>query len=226
MEHSAPAPASAEVEIRLWDWPVRLVHWAFVLLIPAMWASAEFGQMEVHRLLGYGALFLLLFRLYWGVVGSATARFTSFVRGPAAIARYVRSGITVIGHNPLGALSVVGLLGLLGVQIGLGLFAQDTDGEFAGPLARLVNYETSSTAGDWHELVFNGLLVMIGLHVAAILFYAFGKRDNLVRPMLTGRKRVAAGTVEPAAGSPAHALIGVILSAAITGWMAAGTPPL
>jgi cytochrome b len=221
---TAPDAAPGEVEVRLWDGPVRLVHWGFVLLIPAMWASAEFGQMQAHRAMGYAALFLLLFRLYWGVAGSATARFASFVRGPGAILRYVRSGATVIGHNPLGALSVVALLALLGLQIGLGLIAQDTDGEFAGPLARLVSYETSRSAGDWHEAMFNLLLVLIALHVAAILFYLIVRRDNLVRPMLTGRKRVRTTVEQPQAGSAGHAIAGVVLSAAVTAWIAAGAP--
>ncbi|MCP3729852.1 cytochrome b/b6 domain-containing protein [Sphingomonas sp. MG17] len=217
----APPP---EIEIRLWDWPVRLVHWAFVLLIPAMWASAEFGQLGVHRILGYVLLGLLIFRLYWGVAGSATARFTSFVRGPAAIAGYLRSGAASIGHNPLGAVSVIALLGLLGLQIGLGLFAQDTDGQFAGPLADLVSFETSDAATEWHETMFNVLLALIGLHLAAILFYVFVRRDNLVRPMVTGRKRVAAATEQPATAPATRALIGIVLSAIVTIWIALGAP--
>lgn len=219
-----PEAAGEQVEIKLWDWPVRLIHWSFVLLVPAMWASAEFGQMELHRLLGYGALFLLLFRLYWGVAGSATARFSTFVCGPGAIAAYLKNGVAVIGHNPLGALSVVGMLLLLGTQIGLGLFAQDTDGEFAGPLARLVSYGASSTAGELHEVMFNVLLALIVLHIVAILFYLFVKRDNLVRPMLTGRRRVAIGTAQPALASASVAGIGIAISAAITVWVALGAP--
>jgi cytochrome b len=119
---------------------------------------------------------------------------------------------------------VVALLALLGLQIGLGLIAQDTDGEFAGPLARLVSYETSRSAGDWHEAMFNLLLVLIALHVAAILFYLIVRRDNLVRPMLTGRKRVRTTVEQPQAGSAGHAIAGVVLSAAVTAWIAAGAP--
>lgn len=219
-----PEATAGEVEIRLWDRPVRLIHWSFVLLIPALWASAEFGQMQIHRLLGYGALFLLLFRLYWGVVGSATARFSSFVRGPATILRYVRTGVAAVGHNPLGAISVIALLGVLGLQIGLGLIAQDTDGEFAGPLARLVSYETSRAAGDWHEVVFNVVLALIVLHIAAILFYLLVKRDNLVRAMLTGRRPMPAATMQPAIAPASRAIIGVVLSAAVTLWAASGAP--
>ncbi|MCX8475947.1 MAG: cytochrome b/b6 domain-containing protein [Sphingomonas sp.] len=219
----APANDPEPMDVKLWDLPVRLVHWGFALLLPAMWATAEFGQMPVHRVLGYVALGLLLFRLYWGVAGSSTARFASFVRGPGAVIRYLRAGVPVVGHNPLGALSVIALLGLLGLQIGLGLFAQDSDGLFAGPLAALVGYETSDAATEWHETVFNILLGFVVLHIAAVLFYLVVRRDNLVRPMVTGRKRMAVSEL-PEMGSLARALIGVAGSGTITLWIAAGAP--
>ncbi len=220
---ATPGPP-AQIAVRLWDLPVRIVHWSLVLLIPALWGSAEFGRMDVHRALGYAALSLLLFRLYWGVAGSAPARFASFVRGPMAILAYLRGGVAAIGHNPLGALSVIALLGLLGLQIGLGLFAQDTDGLFTGPLADLVSYETSDAAGEWHEVMFNVLLAVIALHVGAVLFYLFVKRDNLIGPMVTGRKRVAADVVAPQMGSWISLLAGIAISMALTAWIANGAP--
>lgn len=223
MDDPADTPPP-EIEIQLWDWPIRLIHWSFVLLIPAMWASAEFGNLTVHRVLGLILLGLLLFRLYWGVAGSATARFAGFVRGPGAILRYLRSGTSAIGHNPLGALSVIALLGVLGLQIGLGLFAQDTDGMVAGPLAGHVSYETSDAAADWHEVLFNVLLALIGLHLAAILYYLLRRRDNLIGAMVTGRKRVPAATVQPAMAPAARAAIGIVLSVAVTVWIATGAP--
>ncbi len=220
-----PAPPPPAPTVRVWDLPVRIVHWGFVLLIPAMWATAETGRMELHRTLGFVALGMLIFRLYWGFAGSGTARFASFVRGPGAILAYLRGGAKVIGHNPLGALSVVALLGLLSLQIGLGLFAQDSDGLFAGPLAGLVDFETSDAATEWHEALFNILVGLIGLHIAAVLFYLFVRRDNLVGPMVTGRMRIDT-EVSIAPGSRIAALIGVVLSAALTLWIAAGLPPL
>ncbi len=220
----APVP-EAPPSVRVWDLPVRIVHWGFVLLIPAMWATAETGRMELHRTLGYVALGLLIFRIYWGFAGSGTARFAAFVRGPAAILAYVRGGAKVIGHNPLGALSVIALLGLLGLQIGLGLLAQDSDGLFAGPLAGLVDFETSDAATEWHETLFNLLVALIGLHIAAVLFYLIVRRDNLIGPMVSGRKRIDT-EVSIAPGSRIAALIGVVLSAALTLWIAAGLPPL
>jgi cytochrome b len=120
--------------IRLWDLPLRLFHWAVVLLIPAMWATAEGGKMRVHIVLGEVLLFLVAFRIVWGFVGSETARFASFVKGRARCwpicAAAARHGGPVVGHNPLGAFSVLGLIGLLALQVGLGLFATDTDQTF------------------------------------------------------------------------------------------------
>lgn len=171
--------------VRLWDWPVRIVHWSFVALVPGLWLTFRAGNMNLHERLGFVMLGLVLFRIYWGFVGSSTARFASFVKGPVSVATYIRglfgkAGEPVVGHNALGGWSVVVLLSLLAIQVGLGLFAQDTDGIVSGPLTHYVSYDAADTARDWHELVFNILLVFIGLHLAAILFYAVVKRDNLV----------------------------------------------
>lgn len=212
--------------IRLWDWPVRLIHWSFVLLLPALWWTWKKDHMQTHELLGYVALALLLFRLFWGVFGSETARFARFVKGPGAILDYVRGrGAPVVGHNPVGALSVLLLLGLMAVQLVSGLFTQDEDGIESGPLTHLVSYDHADAARGWHSLVFNLLLAAIALHLCAILFYALVKRDNLVGPMLTGRKKWKAAT--PAA--PTHApawriLVGAVLAAGIAWWVSKGAP--
>jgi cytochrome b len=220
------APEPQAIFIRLWDLPLRLVHWGFVLLLPALWGTSQVGMMPVHRVLGYLALALLLFRIYWGFAGSSTARFARFVRGPATIVRYLsaKGREPVVGHNPLGALSVIALLALLGIQIALGLFAQDVDGLFAGPLAHLVEYETSDTARALHQTIFYVLLGFVALHLAAILFYAVVRHDDLVRPMVTGCKRMAQPSEPPTLASLSRAAIGVALSTAITLWIAAGAP--
>jgi cytochrome b len=177
----------------IWDWPVRLVHWSFVLLVPALWASAEFGNINAHRILGLVMLGLVVFRLLWGLIGSETARFSQFVKGPDAVMAYLRGArggpnTPAVGHNPLGALSVLALLGLLATQVSIGLFTQDVDGLESGPLAYLVSYDTADAARGWHELGFNLLLALIAIHLAAIAYYQFAKRENLVRPMITGRR--------------------------------------
>ncbi|MES1262768.1 MAG: cytochrome b/b6 domain-containing protein, partial [Peristeroidobacter soli] len=147
-----PAPVPVASGTRVWDLPTRLTHWLFVIGLGVSWWTAETGRLEWHRWSGYALLALVSFRLYWGFVGSSTARFRNFVRGPRAIAAYLRDGNgTSIGHNPLGALSVLALLGLLLAQIVLGLFAVDVDGIESGPLSLYVSFETGRACAEWHE---------------------------------------------------------------------------
>jgi len=209
--------------VRLWDLPLRLVHWSLVLLLPALWWTWRSDDMGLHERLGYVALGLLLFRIYWGIFGSSTARFAHFVKGPREIAAYLRGGNPAnVGHNPLGALSVLLLLGLMLAEVGLGLFVQDVDGIEAGPLAIYVSYETAEWARGWHALLFDAILAMVALHVAAILFYLLVKHDNLVGPMITGRKSFAREVQPPRLASSANALIGIALSAALVWWVSSG----
>jgi cytochrome b len=175
-------------KVKVWDLPVRLFHWAIVLLVPALWATHEWDMMDTHILLGEIMLGLVLWRLLWGVFGSSTARFAGFVRGPGTVIRYLTGrGTRSFGHNPVGGWSVVAMLLVLVVQVGLGLFATDEDSLYEGPLAHLVSYDTARTLAHRHETVFWALVVLIALHVLAILYYAVVKRDNLVTPMITGR---------------------------------------
>jgi cytochrome b len=183
--------------IRIWDRPVRIFHWLIVLLIPVMWYTAEEDLMEQHRIAGFAMLGLLLFRILWGFVGSSTARFSNFVRGPRGVLLYLRGRAPhTLGHSPLGGYSVLAMLGLLSVQVTLGLFASDEDGFVSGPLARFISYDLSREIAILHEDMFDVLLVLIGLHVAAILYYALVRRRNLITPMLTGSGTAPAG-VEP-----------------------------
>jgi cytochrome b len=192
---------SGAPRVRIWDLPVRLFHWAIVLLVPAMWATHEYDRMDLHILLGQILLGLVLFRLIWGLIGGSTARFAGFVRGPRAVWRYLRGrGGPVFGHNPLGGWSVVAMLVVLLTQIGLGLFASDEDALYEGPLSHLVGYDTARILADRHETFFYILLALIAVHLAAILYYRFVRRDDLITPMVTGRR--AAGE-EGAALAPA-----------------------
>lgn len=181
-----------QYRIKLWDAPTRLFHWSLVALFGVMWYTGETGgdALRLHLLAGYGIAGLLLFRLLWGVVGSDTARFARFVRGPGAIAGYLRGSLPehrIPGHNPLGALMVLALLGLLGFQVASGLFATDVDSFlWDGPLARLIDSELSETVTSWHKTAFNLLLAAVGLHLSAIVFYRLIKRRNLVAAMLSG----------------------------------------
>lgn len=177
------------VSVRLWDWPVRLTHWLLVLLFATSWVTAEQGWLEVHRASGLTMLAFILFRIYWGIFGSDTARFGTFVRGPAEVLRYVRGlALPSAGHNPLGGWSAVALLAALLSQTLLGLFAVDVDGIHSGPLAAYVNFETGRRAAHWHRSVFDILLWLVAVHTIAILAYFFVKRQNLILPMVTGFK--------------------------------------
>lgn len=203
--------------IAIWDLPTRAFHWTIVLLMPALWWTAEEHRLELHYLLGEVTLGLILFRLIWGVSGSSTARFAGFVKGPGGVLAYLRGRHPAgVGHNPLGALSVLTLLLLIATIVGLGLFATDEDGLHPGPLSYLITFDSAMILAERHEQLFNILLGFIGLHVAAILFYLIVRRDNLVGPMVTGGREARAGEA-PMAPAPAwRFLIAAGLAAALT----------
>ena len=180
-------------KVRIWDLPTRLFHWAIVLLVPALWWTHEIDRLDLHILLGEAMLGLVLFRLIWGVIGGSTARFVNFVRGPGAVLAHLRGKAAAgFGHNPIGGWSVVAMLLLLCVQVGIGLFVTDEDGLNSGPLSHLISYESARILAERHETIFYILLAFIALHVVAILYYLVVKRDNLVTPMVTGRRAAPA----------------------------------
>jgi cytochrome b len=181
--------------VKVWDLPTRLFHWTLVALMIAQWLTAEESStMDYHVWGGYAVLALVLFRLIWGFAGSETARFSDFLRGPGAALEYVKAllrGETphYLGHNPLGAWSIVAMLVLLLVQAGTGLFAND-DILIEGPLYAWVSKDTSDWLTTIHKLNFNLLLLVIAVHLSAVLFYLLVKRENLIHPMLSGRKHL------------------------------------
>lgn len=210
----------------VWDLPTRLFHWSVVLLLGFSWWSAENAFEPWHFWSGYALLFLLLFRILWGFFGSSTARFASFVRGPAGVLDYLRTGrAPLAGHSPLGALSVIAMLVALLVQVATGLIQVDADDFVEGPLASLVSFEVAEAAHDLHELNFEILRVLIVLHIAAILFYRLALGRKLVGPMLTGRAELEDG-VEPMTPAPVGRSIAcAVVAAAVTGWVVLGAPP-
>jgi len=217
----------SESDVKIWDAAVRLVHWAIVILFGLSWLSIRQGWMEIHLYSGFAMLALVVFRIIWGFVGSDTARFASFVRGPAAIGRYVRGMARrqpshSLGHNPVGALSVLALLALLAVQTTTGLVSVDTDGINSGPLAHLVSFDTGRTMAWIHGTSFEALKILAGLHVAAVVFYLLYKRENLVAPMVTGRKRVAGSGPRLAAPGLAWVLFALVAGGV---WLLVTYPP-
>lgn len=180
--------------VRVWDLPIRLFHWLLVIAIIGLFTTGKLGGnwMQWHERIGYFVLGLILFRVIWGVVGNYHARFSNFVRGPSSVWMYFRSLIKGespkhVGHNPMGALSVVVFLIVIGVQAVTGLFADD-DIMLRGPYASTVGGKLSSFFTNIHKLNSDVILVLIGVHLAAILFYFFVKKDNLTKPMVTGVK--------------------------------------
>jgi cytochrome b len=205
--------------MRVWDAPTRLFHWAIVLLVAFSWLTQNRGWMEWHMLSGYAMLAMLLFRLAWGFVGSDTARFSRFLRSPVAALRHLsrlhrREPDTEIGHNAAGGWMVLVMLGLLAVQVVTGLGSND-DVMTEGPYAHLVGKERSDWLTHVHHLNFTLIEIVILLHVLAIAAYALLKGHNLVRPMITGKKRMPGATRAPRMASPLLAACLLALSIVI-----------
>jgi cytochrome b len=179
--------------VRVWDLPTRLFHWALVVCVVGLVVTGNVGGnwMVWHGRLGYAVLTLLLFRLVWGFVGGYWSRFANFLYGPASVLGYLRGQgrpEQSVGHNPLGMLSVLALLAVLLAQVGSGLFADD-EIAFTGPLVGLVSGDWVGQATAYHKGIGKtALLVLVGLHLAAIAFYRLAKKQNLVRPMVVGDK--------------------------------------
>ena len=216
--------------IRLWDLPTRLFHWLLAGLVVASFVSGKIGgnAMDWHGKFGLAILGLLAFRLVWGFAGSTYARFVSFLPTPAKVLAYLRGQWRGVGHNPLGAFSVFGLLLLLAFQVGTGLFGND-DIAFRGPLYELISKDLSDRLTGLHKLSVNVLIALVTLHIVAIAFYVRVKKDDLIRPMLTGWKDVAPGEGASASGGGVLPLAVALLVAVATVYGGSGawlpTPP-
>ncbi len=217
---TGPRVREIRLSMRVWDAPVRLFHWAVVLLIILSYVSIQKNWMQIHFLSGYAMLALLLFRLAWGFVGSDTARFGKFLKNPISAFSHLahfgrREPDTEIGHNAAGGWMVLLLLLVLAVQVGLGLFSTD-DVLSDGPLAKYVSHQMSDRLAGWHAFNFYYvILTLIALHILAVLAYWAVRRQNLIRPMITGRKRLPAATRQPRMASPVLALAILVLCALI-----------
>ena len=185
------------MRVVVWDAPVRLFHWALTVLVVFSYVTGKLGHswMSWHVKSGYAILALLLFRLAWGFAGSATARFSRFVRGPAAAFEYARGlfraePARLTGHNPLGGWMVLALIAVLLLQASTGLFADD---EIAtqGPLAALVPdavVDRMSRIHSWNEWA---VVAAVAIHVVAIAAYQWGLHRDLIGPMVHGRAESA-----------------------------------
>ncbi len=211
--------------VRVWDAPLRIFHWGLVASVTAAIVTGLKGGewMELHGKAGIAIAGLLAFRLVWGVVGSETARFSSFVRGPGAIQAYLKGQWQGLGHNPLGALSVVVILSLLTAQVVTGLFGND-EIAFTGPLAAWVSEDASIWLTGKHRLLVFGVYAILALHILAILGYRVFKKEALVPPMVTGKKAVD-DAVTPPKAAPGWALPIALFMSAGAATLAAGLWP-
>jgi cytochrome b len=211
---------------RVWDLPTRVFHWSLLLCIVGLLITVNVGGnwMQWHFRFGYAVFTLLLFRMVWGFVGGRWSRFASFIYAPSSIVAYIK-GLGKpehsVGHNPMGAGSVFALLGFLLLQVASGLFSDD-DIAFQGPLAKFISSARVSTATWYHKEVGSKVLIaLIVLHIVAILFYLYKKKENLIRPMLNGDKHLAL-PVEPSrddAASRAAAAAVLAVCAALVWWI-------
>lgn len=210
------APARAKRPL-VWDLPLRVFHWSLAAAVTTAIVTAKLGGawMAWHGRAGLAVLGLLVFRLAWGVAGSSTARFAQFAPTPARVRDYLRGRWRGRGHNPLGALAVFAMLGLLAAQVATGLFGND-DIAFTGPLNRLVDDALGARLTGWHRLLADGLFALLALHLCAIAFHELVKRHRLVRPMLTGRAPAEAAGSRSFVPAARGALLGAVgLAAAV-----------
>jgi cytochrome b len=210
--------------MRVWDLPVRLFHWLLVVLVATSYVTAKFGWMKLHFYSGYSILTLLLFRVIWGFVGSDTARFARFLTSPVSALKHLahlpaREPDNQIGHNEAGGWMVLIMLALLLFQAGSGLFSTD-DVAADGPLSEMIGTEASERITTLHDYNFDLILIAIGVHILAILTYAVLKRHDLVRPMITGKKRLPAATRPPRMASPVLALLVFLCAAGLVALVA------
>jgi cytochrome b len=182
---------------RVWDLPTRIFHWTLVLAVIGLVITGNVGgnAMVWHFRLGFCVLTLLLFRIVWGLVGGHWSRFASFIYAPSTLIAYMKGRGKPehsVGHNPMGAGSVFALLFFLLAQIGSGMMSDDEIAA-AGPLTKFVSNAMVTQATYYHkEIGKTVLIVLIALHLLAILFYLFKKKENLIKPMLHGDKQLEA----------------------------------
>ncbi len=197
MSDQTPKLPEGVETVRLWDPALRLFHWALVVCVVTTWVLGRFGPniMTLHFYLGYVVIGLLAFRILWGLFGPAAARFSHFLFGPRTTLAYVakiakREPSYWPGHNPVGALSVFALLAILIFQVTTGLFSDPEDYINVGPLAGQVSSDMNRLATGWHYRGGFVILALVAGHLGAIVFYKLWKREDLIRPMITGWKAV------------------------------------
>jgi len=183
---------------KVWDIVTRVWHWMLVISVTSGWLLGEFRNFSVmqwHIYFGYATGILLLWRFLWGLIGPESARLRALVPGFCEVKAYLkkagrREPSGVAGHNPIGAISVLVMLLLLSIQVVSGLFSEDDGLFYAGPLAEEISGRGVKRMTSIHHQVSELLLIFVGLHIVAVIFYLFWKKENLIKPMLSGWKWV------------------------------------
>ncbi len=210
------------VSTPVWDLSIRAFHWTLVASVLFCWLSAELGGdwMIWHMRSGYLITGLVTFRVLWGLIGTWSARFSSFLKPPTQVISYLKDKGEQhhLTHNPAGAWGVIALLILIALQVGTGLFSND-DIFLTGPLADLISYDAQIQATSLHKTIFNILLAMITLHIAAIIFHQFIKREPLIQAMLHGKKPAPENKTRPLAFPKGAFVISLTLSGALFYWL-------
>lgn len=237
MNQANKTPSESELEeqpktLKVWDLPVRIFHWSLVILFIAAYVTNSLGPeyFTYHLWTGYAVIVLVSFRILWGLVGTYHARFINFVRNPVATTKYAFSFIKksdkhYAGHNPLGAVMVVALLLGVLVQALTGLFTNDEIFN-VGPLYAYVTDELSLKLTSLHRQIFYWILGAIVLHILAVVFHVWFKRDNIVKAMFTGKKNAEGLEGEPSIKSSRIwlAIIIVVVLALVLAWVISSAP--
>ena len=217
---------SAEQTRLVWDWPLRLFHWALAVTVVGAWLSGEYGGydwQDAHSYFGFTALGLLIFRAVWGFVGPRHARFSALVPNPRALAKEVRDlprrgGNESVGHSSLASLGVLAMLLAVTAQAVSGLFMTD-DVFFEGPWRAMVGSDTAKIFEEAHHTASTIIAVLVGLHVFAIAYYRFRKGRRLLGPMIHGRKSASVVSEQEAIpGSRSLAAVLIIASSVALTW--------
>lgn len=210
--------------VKVWDLPTRVFHWGLVVAVVTLVITGNIGGnwMVWHMRAGYLVGALLLFRVIWGLGGGHWSRFATFVPSPGRLLSYLRGdgdASSGLGHNPLGALSVMAMLLLLTLQVASGLVSDD-EIAFSGPLFAFVSSQVSGLATWYHKDIGKlGLIALVVLHLLAIAYYRVMKHKHLVRAMVTGHQETHQASPRASDDSLPSRLLALAIFAACAGLM-------
>ncbi len=203
----------------IWGLPIRLFHWALVVLVGISFYTGKFGDFDSidnHMLAGYGIIVLVLFRIGFGIFGNGYHSFRELIPYPKKIFRYLKNPTETPGHNPLGICGVIALLLSLAVQTATGLFTSD-EIFVEGPLYHLVSSDTSSLLAQIHGINQWILLGLIATHVIAVLIHELVLKHKILLPMFTGKKQLSEAMQNDQDQQTSHQYFTAVVCLAVAG---------